>query len=148
MYRKILAATDGSEAANKAVKHAAALAKATGAGLTIVNVTQFWSALDVAHAADAGVKNPIAEYEAMAARSAEHVLSAAKALATAGGVACETLHVQDRAPAEGIVAAAKDKGSDVIVMGTHGRRGLGRLLLGSQAVEVLTTSKVPVLVVR
>jgi nucleotide-binding universal stress UspA family protein len=103
MYRDILAATDGSDSANKAVKHAATLAKATGARLTIVNVTQMWSSLDI---------------------------------------------VQDRAPAEGIVAAAKDKGCDLIVMGTHGRRGLGRLLLGSQAVEVLTTSTVPVLIVR
>jgi nucleotide-binding universal stress UspA family protein len=148
MYRHILAATDGSDSANKAVRHAAALAKATGARLTIVNVTQMWSSLDVANAAEAGVKNPIGEYEAMAARSAEKVLAAAKALAATDGPACETLHVQDRAPAEGIIAAAKDKGCDLIVMATHGRRGLGRLLLGSQAVEVLTTSKVPVLVVR
>jgi nucleotide-binding universal stress UspA family protein len=148
MYRHILAATDGSDSANKAVRHAAALAKATGARLTIVNVTQMWSSLDIAHAAEAGVTNPVGDYEAMAAKSAERVLAAAKALAAAEGTACETLHVQDQAPAAGIITAAKDKGSDLIVMATHGRRGLGRLLLGSQAVEVLTTSNVPVLVVR
>jgi nucleotide-binding universal stress UspA family protein len=148
MYRKILAATDGSQSANKAVRHAAELAKTTSARLTIVNVTQMWSSLDIAHAAEAGARNPIGEYEAMAAKSAERILAAAKALATADGADCETLHVQDRAPAEGIIAAAKDKGCDLIVMGTHGRRGLERLLLGSQAVEVLSTSNVPVLVVR
>jgi nucleotide-binding universal stress UspA family protein len=148
MYRHILAATDGSDSANKAVRHAAALAKATGARLTLVNVTQMWPSLDIAHAAEAGIKDPVGEYEAMAARSAEKVLAAAKAVATADGWATETLHIRDRAPAEGIVAAAADKGCDLIVMATHGRRGLGRLLLGSQAVEVLTTSKVPVLVVR
>jgi nucleotide-binding universal stress UspA family protein len=148
MYRHILAATDGSDSANKAVRHAAALAKATKARLTIVNVTQMWSSLDIAHAAEAGVRNPVGDYEAMAAASAERVLAAAKVLATADGTACETLHLKDRAPAEGIIAAARDKGCDLIVMGTHGRRGLGRLLLGSQAVEVLSTSNIPVLVVR
>jgi nucleotide-binding universal stress UspA family protein len=148
MYRHILAATDGSDSANKAVRHAAALAKATGARLTIVNVTQMWSSLDIAHAAEAGVQNPVGEYEAMAAKSAERVLAAAKALAAADGTTCDTVHIQDRAPAEGIIAAAKDKGCDLIVMATHGRRGLGRLLLGSQAAEVLSTSTVPVLIVR
>ena len=103
MYRDILAATDGSDSANKAVKHAATLAKATGARLTIVNVTQMWSSLDIAYAAEAGVTNPVGEYEAMAAKSAARVLAAAKALAAADGTACEILHVQDRAPAEGIV---------------------------------------------
>ena len=146
MYRRILAATDGSDSASKAVRHAAALAKATGARLTIVNVTQMWSSLDIAHSAEAGVRNPVGDYEAMAAKSAEKVLAAAKALAA--DTASETLHVQDKAPAEGIIAAAKDKGCDLIVMATHGRRGLGRLLLGSQAVEVLSTSPIPVLVVR
>ena len=148
MYRHILAATDGSDSASKAVRHAAALAKATGARLTIVNVTQMWSSLDIAQAAEAGVKNPIGDYEAMAAKSAEKVLAAAKALAAADGTPCETVHIQDRAPAEGIIAAASQKGCDLIAMATHGRRGLGRLLLGSQAVEVLSTSKIPVLVVR
>jgi nucleotide-binding universal stress UspA family protein len=148
MYRRILVATDGSESANKAVSHAAALAKATGAALTIVNVTQFWSALDIAHAADAGVPDPVGEYEAMAAKSARSVLDSAIAIAKAAGTTAETLHVRDRAPAEGIVATAKDKGCDLIVTGTHGRRGLSRLLLGSQAAGVLASSDVPVLVVR
>jgi nucleotide-binding universal stress UspA family protein len=148
VYRRILAATDGSEQAQKAVSHAATLAKATGAGLVIVNVTQLWSALDVAHAAEAGIRNPVADYEAMAAKAAEGVLTTAKALAGAHGMNAETLHIQDRAAAEGILAAANDKACDLIVMGTHGRRGLGRLLLGSQVAEVLTISQVPVLVVR
>jgi nucleotide-binding universal stress UspA family protein len=148
MYRRILAATDGSEQAEKAVEHAATLAKATGAGLLIANVTQPWSALDVANAVEAGARNPVADYEATAARSAESVLDAATAIADANGVKSESLHVRDRAAAEGIVAAADDKDCDLIVIGTHGRRALGRLLLGSHAVEVLTISQVPVLVVR
>jgi nucleotide-binding universal stress UspA family protein len=147
MYRHILAATDGSDSANKAVRHAAALAKATKARLTIVNVTQMWSSLDIAHAAEAGVRNPVGDYEAMAAASAERVLAAAKVLATADGTACETLHLKDRAPAEGIIAAAKDKGCDLIVMGTHGRGEVAHLLLGSVTEKVVRRAACPVLTV-
>jgi nucleotide-binding universal stress UspA family protein len=56
--------------------------------------------------------------------------------------------VKDQHPAEGIVATAKDKGCDLIVMASHGRRGVSRLLLGSQAYEVLTHCGVPALIVR
>lgn len=58
------------------------------------------------------------------------------------------LHVPDAHPAEAIVDAAKSEGCSLIVMASHGRRGLGRLLLGSQTAEVLAHSPVPVLVVR
>jgi nucleotide-binding universal stress UspA family protein len=63
-------------------------------------------------------------------------------------VSCETLHVRDSHPADGIIMAASQKGCDLIVMASHGRRGVDRLLLGSQANEVLTRSKVPALIVR
>ena len=62
-------------------------------------------------------------------------------------MACETVHVTEF-PAEGIILTAKDKGCDLIVMASHGRRGLSRVLLGSQAVRVLTHSTVPVLICR
>ena len=64
------------------------------------------------------------------------------------GVSCETLHVKDRRPAEGIIETAKAKDCDLIVMGSHGRRGISRLVLGSQASEVVSHSTVPVLVCR
>jgi nucleotide-binding universal stress UspA family protein len=63
-------------------------------------------------------------------------------------VACDTLHVKDQYPAEGIVEAAQARGCDLIVMASHGRRGLSKLLLGSQATRVLTHTDVPVLVCR
>jgi nucleotide-binding universal stress UspA family protein len=56
--------------------------------------------------------------------------------------------VKDQHPAEGIIKTAKDKGSDLIVMGSHGRRGFSRGLLGSQSYEVLTLCTVPALIVR
>ncbi|WP_353813118.1 universal stress protein [Mesorhizobium sp.] len=64
------------------------------------------------------------------------------------GVSADVLHVPDARPAEAIVEAAKAQEGSLIVMASHGRRGLGRLLLGSQTSEVLAHSPVPVLVVR
>jgi nucleotide-binding universal stress UspA family protein len=64
------------------------------------------------------------------------------------GVSCETLHVKDRHPGEGIIETAREKACDLIVMASHGRRGLGRLILGSVANEVVTHSTIPVLIYR
>ncbi len=64
------------------------------------------------------------------------------------GVAFDLVHVPDQHPAEGIIATAEKAGADLIVMGSHGRRTIGRLLLGSRVSEVLVHSKVPVLTVR
>jgi nucleotide-binding universal stress UspA family protein len=61
---------------------------------------------------------------------------------------CATAHVKDQYPAEGIVSACKDLGCDLIVMGSHGRRGLAKLFLGSEASRVLAMSTVPVLICR
>jgi nucleotide-binding universal stress UspA family protein len=148
MYQRILIATDGSDLADKAVAHGIALAKELKVPICVVTVTEAWSAFQLAEMSQRGEANPIARYEEMAAAAAGNILGKAEQVAKAQGVACETLHVQDQHPAEGIIAAAKDKGCDLIVMASHGRRGLNRLLLGSQAHEVLTHSKVPTLIVR
>jgi nucleotide-binding universal stress UspA family protein len=148
MYRRILIATDGSELANKALTHGMTLAKDLKIPVCVVTVTQAWSAFDVAHMARQGNQNPIAQYEEMAAAAACNVLERAGQVAKTHGVICELVHVQDRYPAEGIIGTARDKDCDLIVMASHGRRGIDRLLLGSQANEVLTHSKVPALIVR
>ena len=90
----------------------------------------------------------IDQYETLAAKRAKQILDAAGAKAKAEGVSFDALHISDRQPADGIVGVASETGADLIVMASHGRRALGRLFLGSQAVEVLTTSKIPVLIVR
>ena len=148
MYERILIATDGSELASKAILHGISLAKQLSAPVCIATVTEAWSSSDLARAARRGNQNPIAQYEEMAAAAAANILEGAAQVAKAAGVKCETVHVRDQHPAEGIIAAAKDKACDLIVMASHGRRGFGRLLLGSQANEVLTHSKVPALIVR
>jgi len=148
MYHHILIATDGSDLANKAVAQGVALAKDLKIPVSMVTVTEPWSAFDLAHMARMGNQNPIGQYEEFATNAANNILDKAAEVAKAQGVEYDTIHVRDQHPAEGIVAAAKQKGCDLIVMASHGRRGIDRLLLGSKANEVLTHSKVPALIVR
>jgi nucleotide-binding universal stress UspA family protein len=148
MYKAILIATDGSNPSIMAVRHGVGLAKSMGAAVVIITVTELWSGLDIARAVESGVQSPIEQYEALAAKTAQATLDAAEAIAKDAGIACETMHVRDHAPAEGVVATAKEKGCDLIVVGTHGHRGLNRYILGSQAAKVLSLSEIPVLVVR
>jgi nucleotide-binding universal stress UspA family protein len=144
MYKHLLIATDGSELAGKAVATGLQLAKAIGAKVTAVTVTEAWAAMVPGEGA---FVFPIDEYEKAAAQNAARILADVADQAQQQGVACETVHVTEF-PAEGIVATAKDKCCDLIVMASHGRRGLSRVLLGSQAVSVLTHSTVPVLICR
>jgi nucleotide-binding universal stress UspA family protein len=148
MYKHILIATDGSELAGRALAHGLALAKEVKAPVTLVTVTQPWSAFDMAHKVREGNRDPMHQFEEIAAASARAILDAARQKAQTAGVACELVHVPDQHPAEGIIATAEKNGCDLIVMASHGRRAVGRLLLGSQAVEVLAHSKVPALIVR
>ena len=100
--------------------------------------------------ADGVVYEPISkkQYEAMATKEADKILSAVKLKAEAGGVECDLLHTIANAPWEAILAAAKKAKCDAIVMASHGRRGVTALLLGSETQKVLTHSKLPVIVVR
>jgi len=148
MYQRILIATDGSETASKAVAHGIALAKDLKTPVSVVTVTEAWSAFDLAKMTRLGSQNPITQYEEMATAAASNILEKAAQIAKSQGVTCEPVHVRDQYPAEGIIATAKDKGCDLIVMASHGHRGIDRLLLGSQANQVLTHSKVPALIVR
>ena len=144
MYKHLLIATDGSELAGKAVATGLKLAKALGTKVTAVTVTEAWAAMVPGEGA---FVFPVEEYERAAAQNAARVLADVAAQAQKLGVACETVHVTEF-PAEGILLTAKDKGCDLIVMASHGRRGISRVLLGSQAVRVLTHSTVPVLICR
>jgi nucleotide-binding universal stress UspA family protein len=149
VYKHVLIATDGSTLATKALEHGLDLAKRDNAQVTVVTVTEPWSPLEMAkEARENRWSDPIQQFEALAAATAKRILDDAVERGRAHGVACDRIHVKDQRPAEGIIAAAKDKGCDLIVMASHGRRGAARLLLGSQAYEVLANSSVPVLIVR
>jgi nucleotide-binding universal stress UspA family protein len=145
MYRHILIATDGSELAQKAVEQGAALAKAIGAEVTMVTVTEPWTSVAPGEMA---ISFPVEEYEKGAASNAARTLAAAQEIASQRGISCKSVHVKDQFPADGIIDTAKTSGCDLIVMASHGRRGLARVFLGSQAVRVLTHSPVPVLICR
>lgn len=148
MYKHILIATDGSQLGDHAVVHGLALAKEVKARVTVVTVTQLWSAMEMAQKSLEHNYKAVQQFEEMEAASAKKILAAAADKAKAAGVNCEVVHVPDQHPAEGIIATAESKGCDLIVMASHGRRAIGRLLLGSQVSEVLAHSKVPALVVR
>lgn len=145
MFKNILIATDGSDLAAKAVTQGLELAKGLGARTTVVNVTEPWVRVAPSEVAMAF---PIHEYEQSVAANAARILGAVETQAASLGVPCATLHVKDQFPAEAIVETAEKQGCDLIVMSSHGRRGLMRVLLGSQANKVVTHSTIPVLVCR
>jgi nucleotide-binding universal stress UspA family protein len=144
MYKHILIATDGSELAAKAVETGLNLARLLKAKVTAVKASEPWAAMATGEAA---LAFPVEDYEKATAEEAARILGAVSEAAKKQGVPCETVHISDF-PAEGIIETAKSKGCDLIVMSSHGRRGLARVLLGSQAMRVLTLSTVPVLICR
>ena len=147
-YRHILIATDGSHLANQAVLHGLSLARRLCARVTAVTVTEMWSARDMAERSIAGELRPTDNYRLESNSSAEKIFAGVLELAESEGVVCDTVHVANKRPAEGIIETAGDLHSDLIVMASHGRRGVEKLLLGSQAAEVLALSPVPVLICR
>ena len=149
MYGNILLSTDGSDLARKGVKHGIALAKALNAKATVITVTE---PLEVDYGGGhAGGWIPSQEefdrFELAWKESAGKVLDEARAMAEQIGISAELLHVPNAYPATAIIETAKSRGCDLIVMASHGRRGLRKLLLGSQTSKVLADGSVPVLVV-
>ena len=149
MYTRIVVGIDGSELASKALRHALALAKSNGARLFVITSTE--PSIVIAPGAEFVAVDTgaiVTELEEVKSKSAQATLAEAEALAAAEGLALETIHVPSSTAADAIVKTAEHQGANLIVMGSHGRRGLGRLLLGSQAAEVLARSTIPVLVVK
>ena len=150
MYANILLSTDGSDIARKGVKHGIALAKALNAKVTVITVTEPLP-IYLGTGFDSGwipSKDEIDSFDAARKKFAGKVLDEARAMAEQTGIAAELLHIPNAHPATTIIETAKSKGCDLIVMGSHGRRGLKKLFLGSQTSEVLVGGSVPVLVVH
>lgn len=148
MYKNILIPTDGSALAMKAVSHGLALAKSASAAVTFVTATADWSATEMAELVERGVEEPVQGYERKAAAWAGKVLAECSERAKAAGVSFTAVHAKDKAAADAIIETAKSTGCDLIVMSSHGRGGVGRMLLGSVAMKVLTYSTMPVLICR
>ena len=145
MFKHILIASDGSDLAERAASQGVELAKLLKAKVTAVTVTEPWTAAVIGEAA---LALPFEVYEKSSADNAARILARAVELAKKMDVPCAPAHVKGQFPAEGIIAAAKDHACALIVMASHGRRGIPKLFLGSEATKVLTLSSVPVLVCR
>ena len=134
MYANILLSTDGSDVAKKGVKQGMALAKALKAKVTVITVTESLP-VDYGGGHASGWIPSQEEFEAFDAACkarASKVLDEARAMAEQIGIAAELLHVPNAHPATAIIETAKSRGCDLIVMASHGRRGLRKLFLGSQ----------------
>jgi len=147
MYKKILIATDGSELSAKAVDSGLALAALSGAEAIVVKVVRRYprSYMDGAETLDAREAQRVeAEWAAHAQGELDAI--AARAREKQAKVSTEVLHSD--LIAESLISAARHHECDLIVMASHGRRGLQRLLLGSETQHVLTHTHIPVLVLR
>ena len=145
MYKTILIPTDGSEFCQKAIEHGVGLARLFGAkvvGLTVLQPLHSGAPRGIVPANLAAIVHE--QMQKLAAENLDGVTHAA----AAAGVPCETLRETDDHAWEGILRAAKAKGCDLIVMASHGRRGVAALVLGSETQKVLTHTPIPVLVVR
>jgi nucleotide-binding universal stress UspA family protein len=145
MFSHILIPTDGSPLSLVAVEKALTFAKDISAKVTILTVVAPFPFYSTEVAPDFSVR---AEYESKARQQATACLTSAELKAKAIGVPWEVLQTENEHPYKAIIAAAKERGCDLIAMGSHGRSGMVGLLLGSEAVKVLTHSTLPVLVYK
>lgn len=146
MFKHILLASDGSEAARPAVQLAARLAREHGARLTAVTVIDPYPYLGIGQSNPLGFQAYMAEAHAQAART--HAKIEAMCQAEARPIELQLRLLENVAPAAGIIQTARDEQADLIVIGSHGRSGIARLVLGSVATRVVAESPVPVLVAR
>ena len=147
MYKRILVATDGSSLSKKAVANAIQLASTCGAELVALKVvprypqTYFEGSIPL-------TADEIGRIEKQWTDAAADNLAAVQKAATAKGVACKTVTVKSDVVSDAIISTAKKQKVDLVVMASHGRKGIKRLLLGSETQQVLTQCHTPVLVLR
>lgn len=143
MYRHILVATDGSRFSAAAIRRAADLARALGAKLTGLHVVAPYLA-----AQDGAAYASMSGFRRTVRAQARYALAAFNAQARGQGVPATALSVLGGEPWQAILRVARARKCDLIVMASHGRRGLAGLVLGSETAKVLSHSKIPVLVCR
>ncbi len=147
MYQRILVATDGSALSKKAVRNAIDLAAAVGADLIALYVVPRYPVSYFEGGITISVQD-IARTEKQWSDKGQAVVDVVQQTAQAEGVNAKAVVTQSDLVAESIIAAAKKHKCDLIVMASHGRKGIKRVLLGSETQHVLTHSTVPVLVLR
>lgn len=148
MFKHILLPTDGSKLSGRAVKHGIQFARSIKAKLTTIHAVPEFRMI-----VEEGFVSPMTaelkkRFENESQQHAKKMLAKVEKEAKAAGVKCETVVVVSDFPYQQIIEIAKKKKCDLVVMASHGRKGLSSLLLGSETAKVLTHSKLPVLVVR
>lgn len=149
MYEKILVATDGSELAEKGVDAAIELASKTGGELFIVTVTSMMPSYGIVMGAEwASSPGAFEDFRKEMESSAKKILESALNKAHQFNVKAQGIHAENQLAAAGIVDAANEHDADLIIVASHGRRGVNRLILGSQASEVMAMSERPVMIIK
>ena len=145
MYRNILLAVDGSAYGNGTIPYAMRLARETGARITAIHVTRPRVEMAIGKLGAFFMSDA---YTKSAAQQADAVLDTVKRAAGAAGVSLSQVRVEHEHPWEAIVRAADEEKCDLILMASHGHKGITGLLLGSETTKVLSHSRVPVLIWR
>jgi len=145
MFKRILLPVDGSEASGRAVLAGVDFARSLGAEVIAMTATPSFHTFTM----DAGMLEQTREDYARTSRAhGQRMLEGVAAAARDAGVPCTNVQITSDEPYEAIISAARDQGCDLIVMASHGRRGIKGLLLGSETQKVLVHSAIPVLVYR
>lgn len=147
MFKRVLLPIDGSAVSTKAIRQAVEFAHDAGAELLALYAAPAYHALAYEDFVAPDFMTP-QQFKAVTAERAGRILAPVQKACEKAGVKCDVRHVIDDNPYEAIIGAAKKHKCDLIIMASHGRRGLSRLILGSETTKVLTHSKIPVLVVR
>lgn len=145
MHKHILIATDGSELSERAVHEGIDLAKAVGAKVTLLTASPH---LRVFETDSKRITSSSDTYKADCEKRASADLAPGEKYAQSSGVKADSLHVFSDHPFQAIIDQATKGQCDLVVMASHGRKGVAGVLLGSETTKVLTHSKVPVLVCR
>ncbi|OGA03598.1 MAG: hypothetical protein A3I00_06080 [Betaproteobacteria bacterium RIFCSPLOWO2_02_FULL_64_12] len=149
MFKHILIPTDGTELSEKAIRQGIAFAKSIGARVTAFHAAPRYHHVTLQEGAFKAVDLPMhREFDEQDKARAETFLEIARKAAREAGVPCESLVEINNFPHEAIIKAAQEKGCDLIFMASHGKSTISALLMGSETVEVLTHSSVPVLLWR
>ena len=145
MFRRLLCPMDGSPLSTRALRRAVALAAASGAEVVGFHAAPGYHPVAYEDFVPRDALSPERHAVATEKRARRILAPVEKACATAGGK-CRVRHAVSDHPWQAIIAAARRERCDLIVMASHGRRGLAGLLLGSETTRVLTHSRIPVLV--
>ena len=145
MYHHILIPTDGSPLSTVAVEQSMDFARDADAKVTVLTVV---SPFHVFSADASQLTDTRADFERRARMQAAEILTDAQLKAKTRGVSCEVVQLESDFPYDAIINTADKSGCDLIAMASHGRRGVAAIVLGSEALKVLTHSKIPVLIYR